>query len=206
MRHPFQIISLTIFAALLVFGCDNNGSDTETSASAEPSTGQEAADETEATTTVAAVAHPDVDDADFARYDLDQDGRVSTAEWSDVDYPLTWDLNDDGQINDIELTTGLYTAWDIDGNDRVDMVEFRDGTELWLDSDAEIDMSAWDVDNDGMLDHDELEAGLRTVNYWNAWDTDEDGTVDQDEIDVAVYQAWDTDGDGFIEKEEWRLD
>ncbi|HJK98502.1 MAG TPA: hypothetical protein RMF84_14835 [Polyangiaceae bacterium LLY-WYZ-14_1] len=192
-----------LIPAFLALGCDKNQEAETSPEMAESSTGQEM--EGEAPDTTVAVAHPEVDDADFGRYDLDQDGRVSTAEWADVDYPVTWDINNDGQLNDIELSTGLYTAWDIDGNDRIDMVEFRDGSELWLDPGAEIDMSNWDIDDDGMLDHDELEAGLRSVDYWNAWDTDDDGTVDQDEMDVAVYQAWDTDDDGFIEAEEWRL-
>lgn len=81
----------------------------------------------------------------YGDWDSDRDRNISTAEWGTVnttwgDAPGgvdtnglfdTWDADEDGLIDNNEMSTGVYDTWDVDDNNMVDTNEFNDGV-VWF--------------------------------------------------------------------------
>jgi len=118
---------------------------------------------------------------ELAEWDTDNDAQISKEEF---DRRLRehavfddWDGDGDGEATDREFVTGLYEAWDVDGDEVVDVYEYRWGSGAWF-------------------------AGGDLYGTFEDWD--DDGRLEPGEVTVAIYRAWDTNGDGALNVAEWR--
>jgi len=105
---------------------------------------------------------------DYTYYDDDMDELLTAEEfeaaYTDIGYYNTWDLNDDGILDENEWATGISNYYgDYDGDDYG----------VYDD---------WDLDNDGYINDDEF-----VDNNFAFWDTDDDGFVDEVEYDELFY-------------------
>ncbi|MDT0645736.1 hypothetical protein RM545_03455 [Zunongwangia sp. F260] len=137
-------------------------------------------------------------------YADDEDGILG--EWDIDDDPIT---DDTGALATEMITvtmedteTSAFADFDTNADGNIDEDEF--------DAFYDYDYTAWDIDEDGVLDEDEF----YTVNFANA-DTDDDDVLSEDEwntgyttmygtyYDDEDFSVYDTDEDGFLSDEEW---
>lgn len=109
---------------------------------------------------------------------------------ADPDYAAyeTWDADQDEMLSQDEFLNtyrdaGYYEGWDTDGDGFVEVAEWETGVSSYYpvyDYDAYGDFSAWDINQDEVLDEDEFLTGTYTL-----WDTDQDGN-----IEAVEYNEW----------------
>ena len=90
----------------------------------------------------------------------------------------TYDLDDDGYLDDDEFYTGFgatpyYDDYDLDADGYLDDDEF-------YETGFDYDYGLYDDDDDGFLDDDEFYDGV-----YDTWDGDDDGLLDEDEFNVG---------------------
>lgn len=139
----------------------------------------------------------------FVRYDANDDGYVSQIEAVAEIGPVFkyWDYDASEELVDLELLRGIFTAWDTDGDDDVDKMEFKNGKTVWLPE--ELDLAFQTVDRNGnlRLTFFEFANGLHDADYgWN-----EDPSTSSEELANAIIENFDKNGDDRLSKKEWPL-
>ncbi len=93
------------------------------------------------------------------------------------------DMDGDMQLSREEFVTGMYNAWDKDGNGTIDQQEWDKAVQKYGISDQYADIPNPDgVDQQAFMDWSE-QAGL-----YEKWDQDGDGTITREEFDTAKQQ------------------
>lgn len=142
-----------------------------------------------------------------ATWDLDRDGAVDWAEWTQglrrTGLFRTWDLNGDGLVERIELGWGLFTSFDLDGSGELTLAEHTRGVAAWWGAPGRFGSAlAIDRDQDGLIDRGELVAAVGSGELMGGWDADADGTLNEREFARALLASWDRDGDGALSRAE----
>ena len=74
---------------------------------------------------------------DYMTVDVDNDGYIEYAEYEDIIKPTAfyqdWDKDDDGNIDEEELATGVFEIWDMDNSKFIEMDEYIDFDSYYLD-------------------------------------------------------------------------
>lgn len=93
------------------------------------------------------------------------------------------DMDGDMQLTREEFITGMYDAWDKDGNDTIDQQEWDKAVEKYGISEqyAEIP-NPEGVDRQGYMDWAE------TAGLYESWDIDGDGVITEQEFETAKEQ------------------
>jgi len=87
------------------------------------------------------------------------------------------------------------SGFDADGDEYVDMEEFRKGTAASFRSE--------DTDQDNRLSREEFNARFNDANNdFDEFDTNNDGYLNNDEFDRGIYSRYDQDGDGRLDVNE----
>ena len=143
----------------------------------------------------------------FDRIDRNDSGRLSATELeNDLGFVVEdWDYTDDGELVDLEMTRAIFDAWDLDGDEGIDLVEFRDGTDVWMPEYARMTYSDWDLDGDSELSYVEVREGLVGTDYFGDFHANNDGEITAEELAQGLVAALDTDGNLTIERDEWPL-
>lgn len=70
-----------------------------------------------------------VDEADFATYDTDADGSLSSEEWmtgfGETEWFTTYDADASANVSEAEWDTGLFADWDTDGDSMISEDEYN---------------------------------------------------------------------------------
>lgn len=127
------------------------------------------------------IADPDSPYAALA-FDLkDDDGDITEEEWDETfagsDRFDEWDVDGDGVVDESEYSTGLFGTFD-------------------ANSDSNITEEEWD-DQFG-----NASAGLDR-DWFDIWDVNDDGVLDQNEVSAGLYDYHDADDDGLLGAAEW---
>ncbi|MDQ3205231.1 MAG: hypothetical protein M3Q40_01680 [Pseudomonadota bacterium] len=101
----------------------------------------------------------------------------------------TWDVNSDGSLDNEEFRTRFndgdwYGDWDTDRSGGISEEEFTRASANWRQVPEGVDrdglFSAWDTNDDGMLDNDELVTGI-----FSTLDRDRNTMLDTGEYDAG---------------------
>ncbi len=142
---------------------------------------------------------------EFATWDANGDGDLTRKEFAsrlheDQMYN-DFDGDGDGELTDIEFTTSLYKAWDLNGDEVVDVYEYRWGNGAWFADNTMFGVfEDWDDDGDQeltLIKHANTPAG-------NQWDADGNGEITDLEFRRGLWNAWDLDGDEVVDIYEYR--
>jgi hypothetical protein len=152
--------------------------------------------------------------ADDANLETDEDGTEIVLKLYADDGDGVWDMDDepiwdeDGGLATETITVTMedtgsasFADLDTDGDGTLDETEYA--------AFYDYDYTAWDIDEDGVLDEDEF----YTVNFANA-DTDDDDAISEEEWNIGYttmynpyieddFATLDSDGDGILDSEEW---
>lgn len=201
---------LGLAVCCLLTACRNNNGATEsprspsqpTESTRDDSTQAKASPQDEETST--STARPIIvsEYGAFADWDTNHDGQI---ERSEFDQRLTathvfadWDADNNGELNDLEFTTALYKAWDVNGDEKVDVYEYRFGNGAWFANGQMYGtFSDWDADGNDELSLVEMRD--KKSKLLAAWSQDERGSISKTEFDNRLYRAWDVDGDGIVD-------
>lgn len=115
-----------------------------------------------------------------------------------------WDRDGEVGINEREFATGMYADWDRDNNMQLTEEEFDLGSERWYGADRTVVFTDLDADASGMIEREEFGAGWDNE-YYTGWDTDADGLLTEDEYGTGLYNTSDVNQDKVItiEEEGW---
>jgi Ca2+-binding EF-hand superfamily protein len=143
----------------------------------------------------------------FDRIDTNDSGRLSERELeNEIGIVLDdWDYTNDGELVDLEVTRAMFDAWDTDGDEGIDLVEFRDGTDVWMPEYVRLTYSDWDLDGDTELSYVEVREGLVDAGYLGDFDANNDAEVTAEELAQGLIAALDADGNRTLERNEWPL-
>lgn len=108
----------------------------------------------------------------------------------------TWDLDNDGFLDEDEFTSSYYEIWDLDDDGILEENEWD--TAVTDFNIVGADWNAWDLDANGRLDMNEFKTGFSSFNYFTDWDMDNDGLIRDREYTDGVFDLWDVDGDGVL--------
>jgi hypothetical protein len=160
--------------------------------------------------TAAAPAEPGMEtgttESSWAEWDADDDEILTENETIGGFERLTvdWDNDGDAAISNVEMSEGLFEAWDTDEDGRLEVSEFEEGAELWFgDRWDYAGFTDWDGDGDGELTLEEYNRGFDDLAVYDDLDENDDQQLTANEIAVSYYASWDTDGDGEVEVAEW---
>lgn len=128
---------------------------------------------------------------------------------------------DEGDLEDMLAETTFHDSWDRDSDGMIDGEEFgyafadlsaRDSwvyggrgkltpadIQLAVARRSPVDMDAyrWDLDDDGVVEPEELAAGMH-----RAWDVNRDRRLDDPELARGLFVFWDANGDGRLDPDE----
>jgi len=144
---------------------------------------------------------------EFGSWDVDSDGQLTKSEFEArlTEEPLfnDFDGDGDGELTDLEFQAGLYNAWDTNGDEKVDVWEYRYGTGAWFaDRTMYGRFEDWDADGDEELTLSEFNE--RGDPVMEGWDLDGDDELTDLEFQSALWNAWDLDGDEVVDIYEYR--
>ncbi len=136
-------------------------------------------------------------------WDRDADGVVAWEEWTAGLHRTglfrAWDLNGDGLVEQLELGWGLFASFDLDGSGDLPLAEHARGVRRWWGDPGRFGAAeAIDRDGDGRVDRDELVSAVGEGALMGGWDADADGTLNEREFARALLASWDLDGDGAL--------
>ena len=146
----------------------------------------------------------------FEQIDGNGDGRVDLASFRrglTIHYYFRqgFDLDGDGIIDPVELTTALFELWDGDDDGVLSREELVAGLRVWFPDRGVVKLDEWDADGNGMLSVGEFGQGALSSNLYDAYDANGDGEIETEEVSKYLFSRWDTNDDGYVDREEWPL-
>lgn len=133
-----------------------------------------------------------------------------------------WDLNDDGEISEPEFYKVVFKRLDTNNDNYLSQNEWRLCEKYLFTSGGDnekkesnniiqkkkqkvknLKFQNLDADNDKKLGLNEVEAGLREIEYFQTFDSNDNNTLNRNELNSQVYEYMDLDNNGIIEKREF---
>lgn len=145
-------------------------------------------------------------DTNFSDWDTDGNGLISRSEFINTFrsyYEEDWNKRDDEHLDDEDFYHISYSMWDTDKDTLLSESEWIDGFEYYYEDYVADDFIVVDVDQDGMIEHDEFVDVLDDTDFFEAWDFDADEHLTALEIARGVFNNWDRDDSNFIDPEEF---
>lgn len=138
----------------------------------------------------------------LADWDLDGNGQIEKSEFDQrlitTRLFADWDGDNDGELTDLEFTTSLYKAWDVNGDEIVDVYEYKFGNGVWLaDGTMYGTFSDWDADGNQELSL--VEFKTQEDRLMESFDSDGNDELTDLEFRTGMYKAWDVNGDEIVD-------
>ena len=143
----------------------------------------------------------------FRSRDADADQRLDRDEWAvwyaDQGIHDTWNADASEGLTGRELAGGAIVLWDGDGDETLTESEWSEGMDLWFTGEEYGDWNEWDDNEDGVLDTDEVAAGIEDRGLHARADRDGDGLITDDELAEWWFDLSDSNDDGAIDADQW---
>lgn len=145
----------------------------------------------------------------FYNYDNDSDAKVTLEEFRQTlartSMFTDWESIKQATPQDDDFRRRLFQYWDLDGDEKLDMFEFKHGAGVFFPRvDTYGNFVAWDANRDYVLTQEEFVNYEGAAGFAKVWDKNESRRLERDELSGMVYEAWDTNADGVLERAEWR--
>jgi hypothetical protein len=147
-----------------------------------------------------------------ATWDTDDDGELDAIELAAIlaepELFSAWDDDADRRIERDEFTNNLFDTWDRNDDGILRRPEFRTAASLWyaeFGGEAPFESWAGNPTDDGGVAVARSPQKVGAQRLYAVWDSDDDGRLTRPEALTGVRRAWDVDTDGAIEPWEWEL-
>lgn len=148
---------------------------------------------------------------EFVDWDDYKDNRIEQEEFTQMltasaAYDI-WDANDDTYLNRNEFYNGYFNLWDRNNSGAIESVEWHHQK---LPQNEALEplpenFSAWDTDDDGLLEPDELREPLQQLDYFSYLDDNDNDRLNHTEISTAMFHLLDHNDNGYAEREEYDI-
>lgn len=167
----------------------------------------DATDQAITTTETITVFAEDSGTATFADFDTNGDGTLDRDE-----VPATyqnnfaeWDADEDGSLSSEEFYNTTFRNTDADRDDGISEEEWNTGFAGMYGAWNDDDFATFDADADGSLSNDEWNTAFAESDWFTTYDADADTFVTEDEWNTGLFGDWDTNDDDVIDEDEYNL-
>ncbi len=127
-----------------------------------------------------------------AMFDRDRNNVLVREEFNPfVDRVYTgWDANRNQRLERNEFYGGLYNVWDINRDARLTEDEYNQAWDTWGAGLNDREFSAFDGNDDGILDRNEFAGGWGDNGLYERWDADRTGWLAENEFGNGLFGLW----------------
>lgn len=206
-RKLLKFLGSLLTASFLLFGavsCNQGGSEAGETEIAE----EEFATEGAEVSNEAVVAENDLAVngivKEFEQWDQNNDQQWDEKEFKRVveekNFFDQWDTVDDKVLTEEELYEAIFSTYDKDSDNFLDVDEFNTWNTAWG---GNFKYDEWNTSGDNLLYNEEFLAGVKKADVFQDWDRDNNGSFTEIEVTAGLFNTWDENNDGNISNDEY---